>query len=304
MARPYRVGIPVGACHRRSGFLLSRHSPITTGSIASSAGGEWPRYIWRMTSGTTGLWRSRSCTPKSPLRSVQSVSFARFDLPPASNTPTYCRFLDSESGRRRGGELLWYAMPYVEGETLRHRLGRERQLGVEEALTITREVADALDCAHQHGVVHRDVKPENILLTGGAPGDRGAAGVPTHSRVADFGIAKAVAADVAEGRLRLSTAHRDRDRSGDARLYESRAGHWRSHAGRTHGRLCSRLRALRDAGRRAPVHRSDSAGDHREAVLGPGAGGVACSRGYSAAGRRRSGARARQGTIRSVPKRR
>jgi eukaryotic-like serine/threonine-protein kinase len=106
--------------------------------------------------------------------------------------------LDSGAVTGRGGELLWYTMPYVEGETLRHRLGRERQLGVEEALAIAREVADALDCAHQHGVVHRDVKPENILLTGGAPGDREPAGV-RHALVADFGIAKVVAADVPEG---------------------------------------------------------------------------------------------------------
>jgi tetratricopeptide (TPR) repeat protein len=77
-------------------------------------------------------------------------------------------------------DLLWYTMPYVEGESLRDRLRREVQLSVEEALRITREVADALDCAHQHGVVHRDIKPENILLAHG------------HARVADFGVAQAL----------------------------------------------------------------------------------------------------------------
>ena len=74
--------------------------------------------------------------------------------------------------------MLWYTMPYVEGEPLRARLTRERQLPTGEALRIAREMADALDYAHQHGVVHRDIKPENILL-----GRR-------HALLADFGIAK------------------------------------------------------------------------------------------------------------------
>jgi eukaryotic-like serine/threonine-protein kinase len=77
-------------------------------------------------------------------------------------------------------DLLWYTMPYVEGESLRDRLRRETQLSVAEALRITGEVADALSYAHSHGVVHRDIKPENILLAHG------------HARVADFGIARAV----------------------------------------------------------------------------------------------------------------
>ena len=73
-------------------------------------------------------------------------------------------------------------MPFIEGETLREQLNRETQLGVDEAVRIAREVADALDYAHDHGVVHRDIKPENILLHGG------------HAMVADFGIALAVSA--------------------------------------------------------------------------------------------------------------
>ena len=73
-------------------------------------------------------------------------------------------------------------MPYIEGETLRDKLNREIQLGIEEAVRITTAVADALDHAHRHGIVHRDIKPENILLQEGLP------------LVADFGIALALSA--------------------------------------------------------------------------------------------------------------
>ena len=83
-------------------------------------------------------------------------------------------------GDGEGPALLYYAMPYVEGESLRDRLDRKRQLPLDEAITIGREVADALGYAHTHDVVHRDIKPENILLSGG------------HAMVADFGIAKAL----------------------------------------------------------------------------------------------------------------
>lgn len=76
--------------------------------------------------------------------------------------------------------LLYYVMPFVEGETLRTRLERESQLPVGDALRIATEVADALDYAHRRGVVHRDIKPENILIRDG------------HALVADFGIALAV----------------------------------------------------------------------------------------------------------------
>ncbi len=76
--------------------------------------------------------------------------------------------------------LLFYVMPYVQGETLRTRLSREQQLPIAEAVRIASDVADALEYAHKHGVVHRDIKPENILLHDGRP------------LVADFGIALAV----------------------------------------------------------------------------------------------------------------
>jgi serine/threonine protein kinase/tetratricopeptide (TPR) repeat protein len=83
-----------------------------------------------------------------------------------------------DSGEAAG--FLYYVMPYVEGETLRQRLERQAQLPVDEAVRIAREVAEALDHAHQHGVIHRDIKPENVLMSGG------------HAIVADFGIARAV----------------------------------------------------------------------------------------------------------------
>src|SRR5205807_556219 len=70
-----------------------------------------------------------------------------------------------DSGEAEG--LLYYVMPYVEGESLRDRLGREKQLPLDEALEIAREVADALSYAHSHDVIHRDVKPENVLLEAG-----------------------------------------------------------------------------------------------------------------------------------------
>ncbi len=85
-----------------------------------------------------------------------------------------------DSGEAAG--QLWYTMPYVEGESLRDRLHREKQLPIEDALQITRNVLAALAYAHSHGVIHRDIKPENILLEAG------------EAVVADFGIARAISA--------------------------------------------------------------------------------------------------------------
>jgi hypothetical protein len=83
-----------------------------------------------------------------------------------------------DSGADEG--LLWYVVPYIRGESLRQRMARERQLGIEEAVGIARQVASALDYAHRQGVIHRDIKPENILLHEG------------EAVLADFGIALAL----------------------------------------------------------------------------------------------------------------
>src|SRR5688572_17895579 len=122
-----------------------------------------------------------------------------------------------DSGTADG--FLFYVMPFIQGETLREKLNRETQLGVDEAVRITTDVADALQYAHEQGVIHRDIKPENILLANGRP------------MVADFGIALAVSA-AAGGRmtetgLSLGTPHymspeqatADKDLTGRSDIY-------------------------------------------------------------------------------------
>ncbi|HQR16767.1 MAG TPA: protein kinase [Gemmatimonadales bacterium] len=102
-----------------------------------------------------------------------------------------------DSGASDG--FLYYVMPYVEGETLRDRLDRDRQLPIQEVVRLVRAVADALDYAHRHGVVHRDIKPENILVHEGQP------------LIADFGIALALTqangSRLTETGLSLGTPH-------------------------------------------------------------------------------------------------
>jgi len=164
-----------------------------------------------------------------------------------------------DSGQADG--LLFYVMPYIEGESLRRRLQRETQLPIEEALQITRHVAAALDYAHRHGIVHRDIKPENILLHEG------------EALVADFGIALAIRAAggerLTETGLSLGTPHymspeqATGERQVDARsdvyslgcvLYEMLAGQ-PPHTGPTAQAIVAQLlttrapdvRALRDA---------------------------------------------------------
>jgi eukaryotic-like serine/threonine-protein kinase len=104
--------------------------------------------------------------------------------------PHILQVFDSGVEAPTGGadQCLWYAMPFIDGESLRERVNRERQLPVDEAVRIAGEVAEALSCAHAKGVIHRDIKPENILLLEG------------HAIVADFGIARALDS-TASGRL-------------------------------------------------------------------------------------------------------
>ena len=103
-----------------------------------------------------------------------------------------------DSGEADG--FLFYVMPHIEGESLRERIDREKQLGVDDAMAITQKVAGALDYAHQNGVVHRDIKPGNILLS-----------AQDEPLIADFGIALAVAqagaGRINETGLSLGTPH-------------------------------------------------------------------------------------------------
>src|SRR5438445_5209010 len=95
-----------------------------------------------------------------------------------------------DSGQADG--FLYYVMPYVEGESLRDRLAHHGELPIHDAVKVLVEVVDALAYAHAHGVVHRDIKPDNVLLSG------------RHALVMDFGVAKALSE--ASGRQRLTTA--------------------------------------------------------------------------------------------------
>src|SRR6185503_17692859 len=80
------------------------------------------------------------------------------------------------------GGVLFYVMPHIEGETLRDRINREKRVPAADAVRLTRTLAAALDFAHRHGVVHRNIKPENVMLFEGEP------------LILDFGIAKAISA--------------------------------------------------------------------------------------------------------------
>ena len=145
-----------------------------------------------------------------------------------------------DSGEADG--FLFYVMPFVDGESLRDRLAREGELPVHEAVRILTEVVDALVAAHAQGVVHRDIKPDNVMLSG------------RHALVTDFGVAKAVTDAAAR-----SEAHRDRRLARHPGVHGAGAGGG-GPAHRSPGRhLCGGGPGLRAADRRVPVHAAATA---------------------------------------------
>jgi serine/threonine-protein kinase len=220
-----------------------------------------------------------------------------------------------DSGQVEG--LLFYVMPYIEGESLRGRLVREKQLGVDDAVRLASEVASALDYAHRHGVIHRDIKPENILLHDG------------RATVADFGIALAVqqagGSRITETGLSLgtpqymspeqATADRELDPRSDvyslaAVLYEMLAGEPPHTGGTTQAVIAAliteeprpvnaRRRTVPDAVaevvhralQKLPADRYATAGDFAAALAQAGTVRTASTRPTSPAASRRSAAR-------------
>jgi tRNA A-37 threonylcarbamoyl transferase component Bud32/tetratricopeptide (TPR) repeat protein/TolB-like protein len=216
-----------------------------------------------------------------------------------------------DSGQIAG--LLYYVMPWIEGESLRDRLEREGRLPVDEALAIGREIADALSYAHRLGVVHRDVKPENILLAGYSPRE-GEAGRGWHALLADFGVARTAptgtdrATPITESGMPLGTpAYASPEQAAGSRSLDGRTDIYSlgcvlyellvgapAGGGATAGQLLERrfggplpaVRTLRPevpdwvdgvlscAMAGNPADRFASAGEFREALCGPPAGSV------------------------------
>ena len=114
------------------------------------------------------------------------------------NHPTIVQVFDTGEAETDEGPLPFIVMEYVEGETLRDRLNREKQLAIDDAVRIATEVASALDYAHRHGVIHRDIKPANVLFHDG------------RALVADFGIALAASRAVGSSTARARPAARSR----------------------------------------------------------------------------------------------
>ena len=162
-----------------------------------------PRYLLERQIGAGGMARVYLAVEQHPRRPVAIKVLE----PSISSRLLYERFIrEVELSSRlnhphivpifaagEAGGLLYYVMPYIEGESLRQRLLKEGRLPLADALHIVLDIADALAYAHEQGVVHRDIKPENILLSGG------------HPVVADFGIARAISA--AGGQSLTETGH-------------------------------------------------------------------------------------------------
>ena len=145
-----------------------------------------------------------------------------------------------DSGEADG--FLYYVMLYEEGQSLRQRLAKEGELPVTEAVRLLRVVVDALAHAHQHGVVHRDIKPDNVMLSG------------RHALVTDFGIAKAVSEAI--GRQELTTVRRG---SGDTGLHGTGTSGCRSAHRPPGGHLCGGRSCLRTIGGTPALHRHHAA---------------------------------------------
>ena len=223
--------------------LAAPRSPTATTSSASSAPAAWPRSTSRATSGTTARSRSRCCAPSSPPSSAPSGFSARSRPPPTCSIRTSSRCFDS--GEVNG--TAYYVMPFVDGESLRDRLaareaapgrrrGAHRDRGRRARSTTPTATASSIATSSRR---------TSCCTTAGrsspTSGLRSPRARPAAHRMTETGMS-------------LGTPH----------VHESRAGDGRARDHRAHRRLRPRVRDLRDAGRRAAVHRADGAGDRRE----------------------------------------
>jgi serine/threonine protein kinase len=207
---------------------------------------------------------------------------AEIRLPAKLDHPHILTLIDSGESN----DLLWYVVPFIRGESLRQKLIREKQLPLDEAQAITKQVASAREYAHQQGVIHRDLKPENILLHEG------------EAMLADFGIALAVKEAggnrLTETGLSLGTPqYMSPEQATGSRDLDARSDVYSLAAG-----------VPRDVGRRAASHRSHGASGHRQVDGGATDPATDDSRRCTRSCRRGGRTSARQGTRRSVPKRR
>ena len=250
------MGVPDG---------LRMASPTAIRSSASSAAAAWRRSTWPGISATTARSRSRCSIrswppPLGPDRFLREIRLAA-----RLQHPHILTVLDSGEVPAGAARSCGSRCRSSRARACATGSRRETQLPVEDALRIAREAADALEYAHDEGIIHRDIKPENILLTGSARAGgrlrhRAGAGPDGDEKLTETGMAVGTPAYMSPEQA-----------SGAAR------------AGRANGHLFARGGALRDAGRGDTVRRADGAGDDRPAVHGgPAAGAAAARRGAGA----------------------